>query len=268
MHTRPRGRRWRSAAPPVCPRINQDGRQSGSFAGIPIPRAAWLPDKICASFAATGRGWAHPTFTCRRPAPGRRAGWLDLQGPAASATAGLPVMAPTRSGAQGSRSCRPRLPHARHAAVFPGQAACSQFVAEKSPCVGAERQPVLRRAQYLLGPPVGCGVGTHAPVAPSPAPPAGLVVLEPGVDACHALVAIRPLPSALQPRGTLNRNSEVAPRQPTKASGHRPSSGRAPAHPEQSSGPDQRLLTSWAWLLRLGSRSAEASSFLRQKCSN
>src|SRR5262245_46653248 len=32
------------------------------------------------SFAATGRGWAHPTSTCRRPAPGRRARWLKLQG--------------------------------------------------------------------------------------------------------------------------------------------------------------------------------------------
>ena len=28
----------------------------------------------------TGRGWAHPTFTGKRPAPGRRAGWLELQG--------------------------------------------------------------------------------------------------------------------------------------------------------------------------------------------
>src|SRR5262245_16670193 len=33
------------------------------------------------SFAATGRGWRHPTFTCRRPAPGRRARWLEIQGP-------------------------------------------------------------------------------------------------------------------------------------------------------------------------------------------
>ena len=32
-----------------------------------------------ASFAATGRGWRHPTFTCRRPAPGRRARWLEIQ---------------------------------------------------------------------------------------------------------------------------------------------------------------------------------------------
>jgi hypothetical protein len=31
------------------------------------------------SFAATGRGWRHPTFTCRRPAPGRRAGWLEIR---------------------------------------------------------------------------------------------------------------------------------------------------------------------------------------------
>ena len=31
------------------------------------------------SFAATGRGWRHPTLTCRRPAPGRRARWLEIQ---------------------------------------------------------------------------------------------------------------------------------------------------------------------------------------------
>jgi hypothetical protein len=32
----------------------------------------------------------------------------------------------------------------------------------------------------LMGPPSGCGVGTRAPVAPSPAPPAGLAVLDIG----------------------------------------------------------------------------------------
>ena len=32
-----------------------------------------------ASFAATGRGWRHPTFTCKRPAPGRRARWPEIQ---------------------------------------------------------------------------------------------------------------------------------------------------------------------------------------------
>ena len=48
---------------------------------MPIPGAQKLPDTICASFAATGRGWRHPTFTCRRPAPGRRARWLEIQGP-------------------------------------------------------------------------------------------------------------------------------------------------------------------------------------------
>jgi cyclopropane-fatty-acyl-phospholipid synthase len=47
---------------------------------LPIPGALRLPDTIGASFAATGRGWRHPTFTCRRPAPGRRAGWPEIQG--------------------------------------------------------------------------------------------------------------------------------------------------------------------------------------------
>jgi hypothetical protein len=31
------------------------------------------------SFAATGRGWRHPSFTCRRPTPGRGARWPEIQ---------------------------------------------------------------------------------------------------------------------------------------------------------------------------------------------
>ena len=40
------------------------------------------------SFAATGRGWAHPTSTCRRTAPGRRARWLKIQGPVPTGSGG------------------------------------------------------------------------------------------------------------------------------------------------------------------------------------
>ena len=114
-----------------------------------IPGCPKLPDTLSASFAATGRGWAHPTFTCKRPAPGRRARWLEIQGTAASATAGLPAMAPTVK--RGSRlpSCQPRLPHVPHAVVFPGQAACSQR-RQQTPSAGAERQPLLGRATAPL----------------------------------------------------------------------------------------------------------------------
>ena len=51
----------------------------GAQARAPIPADAKLPDTISASFAATGRGWRHPTFTCRRPAPGRKARWPKIQ---------------------------------------------------------------------------------------------------------------------------------------------------------------------------------------------
>ena len=61
----------------------------------------------------------------------------------------------------------------------------SAAVIEKSPGVGAERQPVGAGNRPggsqdprggPQGPP-GCGVGTRAPVAPSPASSAGLMVL-------------------------------------------------------------------------------------------
>ena len=39
----------------------------------------WRDAYNSASFAATGRGWRHPTFTCKRPAPGRRARWPEIQ---------------------------------------------------------------------------------------------------------------------------------------------------------------------------------------------
>jgi hypothetical protein len=116
------------------------------------------------SLAATGRGWAHPTSTGKRPAPGRRAGWPELQGHAASVTAGRPAMVPSRSGAQGDH-----LPAQRpQRGIFPGQGGMSsqrgRKIAERA---GAERQPVGREtAPEGFGlapwPSIGCGVGTRA----------------------------------------------------------------------------------------------------------
>src|SRR5262249_46566227 len=43
------------------------------------PRSPCARSIIRASFAATGRGWRHPSFTCKRPAPGRTARWPEIQ---------------------------------------------------------------------------------------------------------------------------------------------------------------------------------------------
>ena len=128
------------------------------------------------SFAATGRGWRHPTFTGRRPAPGRRARWLEIQGGRCVRYRRGPAMAPSRSGAQA-----PTLSAQISKEVFPGQGGFKdrsgdRKIAErgcrKATRWGRETAPEDRK--ILLG----CGVGARAPVAPSPAPPAGLVALE------------------------------------------------------------------------------------------
>ena len=55
-------------------------------AGAARTRRPWLSPwgwpvvTIRPSFAATGRGWRHPTLTCRRPAPWKARRWLKLQG--------------------------------------------------------------------------------------------------------------------------------------------------------------------------------------------
>jgi len=58
--------------------VRADGRNAPASAPAPITSPP-APCHHMPSSAATGRGWAHPTFTCRRPAPGRRAGWLETQ---------------------------------------------------------------------------------------------------------------------------------------------------------------------------------------------
>ena len=140
-----RARRWR-LSPPICGAAT-----------------------IRPSFAATGRGWRHPMSTCRRTAPGRRARWPEIQGHAASATAGRPAMAPSRSGAQGARPCQPRTPRGssqgRGDKLAAGPKNRRARVPKGNP-LGRETAP--EGPGTLLGPSIGCGVGTRAPVAPSP----------------------------------------------------------------------------------------------------
>ena len=130
------------------------------------PRGERALLSIRPSFAATGRGWRHPMSTCRRTAPGRRARWPEIQGHAASATAGRPAMAPSRSGAQGAHPASPE-PHG----VLPRAGGISsqrgRKIAERG-CRKATRGAGNRPGGpwSLLGPSIGCGVGTRAPVAP------------------------------------------------------------------------------------------------------
>ena len=61
--------------PGMWPSVPSQSPSAGPF----ISRGA-RGATMWASFAATGRGWRHPSPTCRRPAPGRRARWLKIQG--------------------------------------------------------------------------------------------------------------------------------------------------------------------------------------------
>ena len=93
--------------------VKAGGRATLGLCALPIPGALRLPDTIGASFAATGRGWRHPTFTGRRPAPGRRARWLEIQGPVSTGSGDAPAMVvEPRPAFSGSRPQR-RLPQGR-----------------------------------------------------------------------------------------------------------------------------------------------------------
>jgi hypothetical protein len=179
--------RWRAIAPydstihARLRRVNDVGRRRRICTAGAIPGGAKLPDTICASFAATGRGWRHPTFTCRRPAPWK-ARWLKIQGGRASATAGLPAMAPTVK--RGSRL--PVLPaQTPDTGVFPGQAACSRGC-QKTPVARVLKGNALGRAtaplkwlrsrhsrtrRTLLGSPCEGNGACHAPCAPPESQP-------------------------------------------------------------------------------------------------
>ena len=118
------------------------------------------------SFAATGRGWRHPTFTCRWPAPGRRARWLEIQGPVPTGSGEAPAMVvEPRPAFSGSRPQR-RLP----AIGQSGGQADGQRMAR----VTRRRQRGGRKATRCGGrkPSIGCGVGLRA-TRRTPADPVG-----------------------------------------------------------------------------------------------
>ena len=130
------------------------------------------------SFAATGRGWRHPTFTGRRPAPGRRARWLEVQGDRCVGYRRVPAMALDASDGvtreAGLKAPLPASPEPHGVLPRAGWFRKLAAVIEKSPGADAERRPRWGRATAPLN---GCGVGVRVPVAPSRLPPAGLVVL-------------------------------------------------------------------------------------------
>jgi len=80
-----------------------------------IPGGARLPDRIGASFAATGRGWAHPTSTCRRPASWKEGRWPEIQEARCVGLWRAPAMAwdPEAQGADPMTQARTSRPWAR-----------------------------------------------------------------------------------------------------------------------------------------------------------
>ena len=173
----------------LLPSVNAVG--SGLSICVPglIPGGAGLLDIMGAPLAATGRGWRHPTFTCRRSAPGRRARWLEAQGPVLTASGEAPVMVvEPRAAFSGSRLiaavpgsdpspqrwhrnsgvCARGLtpPKAKGPKNGPGQ--------KTPPNAGAERQPVGREtAPEGLRALHGCRVRARVPVAPRGGSPRG-----------------------------------------------------------------------------------------------
>jgi hypothetical protein len=107
-----------------------------------IPGGAGLPDIIMVSFAATGRGWAHPMSTCRRPASGKEGRWPKIQEARCVGLWRAPAMA-WDPGAQGAKPMTGLGP------ADPG-AVAARSGTEKSPGASAERQPLMGRATAPL----------------------------------------------------------------------------------------------------------------------
>ena len=95
------------------------------------------------SFVAAGRGWRHPTFTCKRPAPGRRARWLETRGPVPTGSGEAPAMVvEPRPAFSGSRPNDASLQRdTRTAKEWRGT--------QDAVDAGAERQPVGRATAPL-----------------------------------------------------------------------------------------------------------------------
>ena len=66
-------------APGASPAVGNSFTVLPSRCPDAIPGGARLADTIGASFAATGRGWAHPMSTCRWPASWKEGRWPEIQ---------------------------------------------------------------------------------------------------------------------------------------------------------------------------------------------
>jgi hypothetical protein len=113
------------------------------------------------SFAATGRGWRHPTFTCRRPAPGTRARWPELQEARCNRfRRGVSNGAQPETAQKGTwpdRACmgsRPTGSPCGRPQLAAGRKSPKPRVPKGDP-IGAGNRPAH-----------GCGVGIRGPVAP------------------------------------------------------------------------------------------------------
>jgi hypothetical protein len=109
------------------PRDFASPRRAISVPPVPMP--------IICRRLQTGRGWRHPVFTGKRPAPGRRARWLKLQGDRCVRYRRVPAMASPRSGAQAPTLPRPELQGSSSRSRVDKPAA----VIEKSPSAGGRK---------------------------------------------------------------------------------------------------------------------------------
>jgi hypothetical protein len=114
----------------------------------------------------------HPPFTCRRPAPGRRARWLDIREARCDRFPRSGSNAAELEAAERHMATRPNMGRDGSASPPAGRCSLQRDTNRLQTAAGTvqrgERQPVRGGNR-----PPGCGVGIRVPVAPSPALPAG-----------------------------------------------------------------------------------------------
>src|SRR5262249_42069857 len=143
------------------------------------------------------------------PAPGRRARWLKIQEVRSSVSGGAPAMA-LELGAQAAHCVAEGDRPGKQAGLSrSGMQIAGAWAPKGSPWGG---KPPRRAQAFQSGPSIGCRVGARAPVAPSPAPPAGPVVLKFVKGGWPALCARRP--GLLLRRRGLGRNPRLRVRRP------------------------------------------------------
>jgi len=129
-------------APGASPAVGNSFTILPSQLPVTIPGVARLAGTIGASFAATGRGWAHPMSTCRWPASWKEGRWPEIQEARCVGLWRASAMA-WDPGAQGAN------PMTRLGPADPERGGSSQRDG-KSPGAGAERQPLMGRATAPL----------------------------------------------------------------------------------------------------------------------